>query len=83
MTREEAIYWLDHHDLDKVKFFTAVGYAIKALKAERPRGVWIDRGHNNIFMCSECKEMWMGVGGYNFCPHCGADMRGEEDGKIS
>ena len=34
MTREEAIYWLDHGDLDRTKFYTAVGYAIEALKAQ-------------------------------------------------
>ena len=53
--------------------------------ADRPRGKWIyvtveewmrtgrDYGHH----CSECDEM-NESGGSNFCPNCGADMRGEE-----
>ena len=43
---------------------------------ERKRGEWYDRGSMSC-RCSNCgckstKE-------YNFCPHCGADMRGRED----
>ena len=33
MNSEEVIYWLNRSDIDKVKFYTAVGYAIEALKA--------------------------------------------------
>lgn len=32
MTRKEAIYWLEHEDINRVKFYTAVGYALEALK---------------------------------------------------
>ena len=38
------------------------------------RGKWIDLRHNNIFQCSKCKDRWMGVGGYYYCPNCGAKM---------
>ena len=34
MTREEARYWLEHKEESNVKFWTAVGVAIKALEAE-------------------------------------------------
>ena len=43
---------------------------------ERKRGEWYDRGSMSC-RCSNCgckstKE-------YNFCPHCGADMRHSDD----
>jgi hypothetical protein len=42
------------------------------------RAKWIPQ--NDIFtkfMCSRCEEIDYNVGG-NFCPYCGADMRGEK-----
>lgn len=44
--------------------------------AEVVHGKWIDKGHDNIYECSKCGDMWMGVGGYNYCPNCGARMDG-------
>lgn len=56
-------------------------------KNERPKGEWIFNqydGNANIgnWHCSECRHIE--IGGYNqkpnanFCPNCGADMRGEK-----
>lgn len=47
--------------------------------AEPKKGKWIDKGHDNIYQCSACGDMWMGIGGYRYCPSCGADMRGEKE----
>ena len=43
-----------------------------------PQGEWINQfiGGNECVMCSECK-LHFDIG-TNFCPNCGADMRGEE-----
>ena len=30
--------------------------------------------------CSECGEVYDSLPSYNYCPNCGADMRGEQDG---
>ena len=56
---------------------------------ERMRGTWIedDDGWDEvIWRCSECDAVFTLVDGtpeeneYYFCPNCGADMRGEQDG---
>ena len=43
----------------------------------RPHGEWIPDPEVNVFIrCSVCNELetWK----YPFCPHCGADMRGDD-----
>ena len=37
-------------------------------------------GTTVMYQCSECERM--AISGYNYCPNCGADMRGEEDEDI-
>jgi len=63
---------------------------------ENVRGEWrsnvVDTGHENITCanCSACNEDYVIPDGvdiydfredYNFCPNCGADMRGGKDGE--
>jgi len=65
----------------------ALDIGIKALKNERKKGKWIkhepfDKGHKNCNVCIECSVcgIWFGYDCYartNYCPNCGADMRGE------
>lgn len=59
---------------------------IPSAEPERKKGKWIeqDDGWDGIYYeCSECREAFTLMDGtptdnlYNFCPHCGADMRGE------
>lgn len=60
----------------------ALYMAIKALEeSKRKKGKWIDNTY-----CSECgfvNEVESGfigpVNSFNFCPNCGADMRGENE----
>lgn len=67
------------------KFKQAYEMAIKELK--RKKGTWIEQedGWGGYYYdCSICKESWTTIdgtpvdNGMNFCPNCGADMRGEE-----
>jgi len=62
---------------------------LPSAQPERKRGKWIedDDGWDEvIWRCSECDAVFTLVDGtpkeneYYFCPHCGADMRGEQDG---
>jgi len=60
------------------------------IEPERKTGEWIvhqpfEDGHKNCNVCIECSccRTWFGHDCYaetNFCPNCGADMRGESDG---
>ena len=53
---------------------------------ERIKGRWISADAifgGEPFYCSECgentRDTVMGKPRWNFCPNCGADMRGEQD----
>lgn len=47
---------------------------------ERKTGKWITQEFGSWAECSECHELYdIPIAQSNFCPKCGADMRGEED----
>ena len=53
----------------------------KALSADRPQGEWVEQedDYHHYWECSECG---MGVGLddiRNYCPNCGAKMKGADD----
>lgn len=89
MTREEAKWRLaDHfrvHDDGRPtpKLDEAVAVMFKALQEpERKKGRWEDFGDDNSYRCTACGEIWALNDGtpeennMNYCPNCGADMRG-------
>lgn len=45
---------------------------------EQQTGTWRKMHHNPWYECSLCG--WESDATYNFCPNCGADMGGEQDG---
>lgn len=88
MTREEAIETLGHvvpfATQNGEKIAEAIDMAIEAL-SERPKGEWIlSDNPNMLYECSNCGHGFQkqvhgkSVVFYaqNFCPNCGADMRG-------
>ena len=91
MSKEEAlkafVQMLSAIDKDNWLFVGTINpqmveWAIKALKgADRPQGEWIvqEDDYHHYWECSECG---MGVGLddiRNFCPNCGAHMKGADD----
>ena len=66
--------------------------AFASAQPERMRGKWIDKGWNgdwqyqtdgrgrswHEWQCSGCNHITKGAK-WNFCPQCGADMRGKQD----
>ena len=77
--------WSEHHRPVIDEYWQAGEMAIKAL--EQPKtGKWISADAifgGEPFYCSECgentRDTVMGKPRWNFCPNCGADMRGEQD----
>ena len=58
---------------------------VPSAQPERKKGQWIDHEIDKDFAkCSECGSCWewgfVKNCNMNFCPNCGADMRGEQDG---
>ena len=70
---------------------TAYDMAIKALEQQPKSGKWIfhkpfDNGRKNCNECIECSQchIWLNYDFYAktpYCPNCGADMRGEDNGE--
>ncbi len=81
--RSDAIKSLDNAWINGTSLLDA-NEAVKQLKdlpsADRPQGEWIDRsgGIEGAWnYCSVCGEQAIDL--YDFCPNCGADMRGKDD----
>ena len=59
-----------------------VGKALQYKEPERKTGKWIKQYDEEDYplgcKCSECEKTYVMPGGWaNFCPNCGADMRGD------
>lgn len=82
MTREEAIIQLRlgpgiNEDVSE-KYNDAVNIAIEALQQEPKRGKWLNYLKEGLkWKCSECGSRFTTL--WDYCPHCGADMRGEDE----
>lgn len=91
VSREEAIMCLTGINLptDTDKLIALYHKRIKALPSVNPtreHGTWISIQPgilNDSAMCSKCKErtMMRCEFHYKFCPKCGAEMKGESDGR--
>lgn len=76
-------------NVDRLENIEIYKRAIKALEQEPRKGHWVDDEVDSFsksfgykkFHCSRCLKVIEGikVGKTDFCPNCGADMRGEEE----
>lgn len=69
-------------ELNRDEIWQTIDEVSTADVRENVRGEWIYEG-NGVFRCSFCGERYYLVDDaklcdYNFCPNCGADMRGEK-----
>ena len=60
--------------------------ALPSAQPERKTGHWIKTARwGRVYYCDQCRNYLdfdgvnAGRGSTNFCPNCGADMRGEQD----
>lgn len=67
-------YW---HGIEVFDAWRPLPESYKRSEADRPRGEWIDisEWYSPKQKCSICEGIVEGYGS-NFCPNCGADMRG-------
>ena len=72
--RNEAIRRFDH-----IRELTAdqVVDMLKRVPSFRRKGKWIPWKYHDGFRCEYCNEPVYNK--HNFCPNCGADMRGEKE----
>ena len=92
-TEDQRTEYLLHHGYDNtkeaIKRKEALDEAIKALSVpEREKGEWIEKeGYDGdtYYDCSACGNSWITIegtpwnNGMDFCPNCGADMRGGKE----
>ncbi len=84
---EEIARWIGYLDEDMILQIQTGLKKLPSVKPEQKKGKWHRRFYPYVEMivCSECQEEFSydaetGVRNYNYCPNCGADMRGAEDG---
>ena len=71
----EWVYDILLNSLDKVQ----------SAQPERKKGYWIKKEptikelHGCYYECSKCHKFSLPFQKLNFCPNCGADMRGEQN----
>jgi len=77
-------------NLEKISFMKGYNYGCDDGKRfyERPKGEWVKLYHENPYACDDYGRSYVecsvcgqthGTDDSDFCPNCGADMRGSEE----
>ena len=65
-------------DPHNITYINALKNRIRELEAKRPQGEWTNAGVLTVH-CSNCKSEFHELEAMNYCPHCGAKMKGADD----
>ena len=95
ISREAALScfhdWIDSrgdvHTADEIPEYDSIE-RLPSVQSEREKGEWIrhycEDGNSDGWQCDQCAEWYyFGETKPNFCPNCGSDMRGEDDGGLN
>ena len=79
-----SLYWVDERLLRFRKYIDDVYWEIRELpeQPERKKGHWVYNSYGNglgNWHCSVCEKIALVNGDEGYCPHCGAEMKGEDD----
>lgn len=76
----DGLYVIKDGELFKYKPNRNTVYTVRSYHImDRPKGEWVnEEGIHGAVYCSECSYE-LRVNNTNFCPNCGADMRGNND----
>ena len=77
--RDSVFDIIDNAPTVEGEILTEEAYSDLCLRAsrERPQGEWIEGTQG--YYCSKCETIDKFYFEHNFCPICGADMRGEKE----
>lgn len=70
----------DYGNSDRANALGLAEFKITTLPTAERKGHWIELkcGSASLWKCSECGELFLED--FYYCPNCGADMRGGNDG---
>ena len=74
-TEEDSAYCDDCEAVEMCMWYPHDGCQFKV---SRSKGEWLDSGIGGAKVCSVCNAH-MGLSSFNYCPSCGAYMRGKEN----